>query len=122
MLYRGVKKKDTAMSQSLSAYLDEAPSLDELAAELTLLGLHYRHTLPPRERWQYPLHVFGIGDLRVVYHEGDPDASKAVVNTTVRRGDTSIGATQLRLVSTRVVNRWGGEVYDPQIKRRLVLN
>ena len=110
------------MSQSLSAYLDEAPSLDELASELNHLGLHYRHTLPPTERWQYPLHVFGIGDLRVVYQEGDPEASKAVINTTVRRGDTSVGATQLRLVSTRVVKRWGGEVYDPQIKRRLVLN
>ncbi len=110
------------MSQSLSAYLDEAPSLDELAAELTQLGLHYRHTLPPTERWQYPLHVFGVGDLRVVYHAGDPDASKAVINTTVRRGDTSIGATQIRLVSTRVIKRWGGEVYDPQIKRRLVFH
>lgn len=110
------------MSQSLFAYLDEAPSLDEIAAELVHLGLAYRHTLPADEQWQYPLHVFGLGDLRVVYTQGDPDASKAVVNATVRRGDTPMGATQLRLVSTRVVKRWGGEVYDPQIKRRVSLN
>ena len=110
------------MSQSLSAYLDQAPSFDEIAAELTHLGLQYRHTLAPAGHWQYPLHVFGIGDLRVVYHEGDPNASKAVVSTTVRRGDTSVGAAQLRLVSTRVVRRWGGEVYDPQIRRRLTLD
>lgn len=109
------------MSQSLFAYLDQAPSLDEIAAELTHLGLCYRHTLPPDERWNYPMHVFGLDDLRVVYHEGDPDSSKAVVNATVRRGDTSVGAAQLRLISVRVVQRWGGEVYDPQIKRRVVL-
>ena len=110
------------MSQSLSAYLDEAPSLDEISAELLHLGLSYRHTLPADDRWRYPLHVFGVGDLRVVYYQGDPGASKAMVSTTVRRGDTPIGAIQLRLVSTRVVKRWGGEVYDPQSKRRLPLN
>jgi hypothetical protein len=107
------------MSQSLFAYLDNAPSFDEFAAELLRLGLQYRHTLPPDQRWRYPLHVFGLGDLRVVYYEGSPAASKAVVNTTVRRGDTSIGAAQLRLISQRVVKRWGGEVYDPQIRRRV---
>lgn len=107
------------MSQSLSAYLDHAPSLDEIAAELEHMGLNYRHTLPPDGHWSYPLHVFGRDDLRVVYSEGDPDASKAVVNTTVRRGDTPVGATQLRLISGRVVQRWGGEVYDPQIKRKV---
>jgi hypothetical protein len=110
------------MSQSLSAYLDQAPSLDEIVVEMHHLGLHYRHTLAPDGRWQYPLHVFGIGDLRVVYHEGDPDASKAVVNATVRRGDTPVGVAQLRLISRHVVRRWGGEVYDPQIRRRLTLN
>ena len=108
------------MSQSLHAYLDRAPSLDESADELDQFGLCYRHTLPPSDRWNYPLHVFGLGDLRVVYYEGDPDNSKAVVNATVRRGDTPMGATQLRLISTRVVKRWGGEVYDPQIKRRVL--
>lgn len=107
------------MSQSLFAYLDHAPTLDEIATEMEHLGLDYRHTLPAEGRWGYPLHVFGGNDLRVVYSQGDPDASKAVVNTTVRRGDTSVGATQLRIVSGRVVQRWGGEVYDPQIKRRL---
>ncbi len=110
------------MSQSLSAYLDEAPSLDEISAELVHLGLCYRHTLPADGRWRYPLHVFGVGDLRVVYHQGDPGASKAVVSTTVRRGDTPVGATQLRLVSVRVIKRWGGEVYDPQARRRLAFN
>lgn len=110
------------MSQSLFAYLDHAPSLDEIAAEMAHLGLDYRHSLPPGGRWDYPLHVFGRDDLRVVYHEGDPDSSKALVNTTVRRGDTSVGATQLRLISGRVVQRWGGEVYDPQIKRKLRYN
>ena len=110
------------MSQSLFAYLDQAPSLDEIAAELDHLGLCYRHTLPPDNRWKYPMHVFGRDDLRVVYHEGDPDASKAVVNTTVRRGDTSVGAAQLRLISLHVVQRWGGEVYDPQRRCKLPLN
>jgi|GEM_PF-6595208 len=109
------------MSQSLFAYLDQAPSLDEITAELDHFGLYYRHTLPPDERWNYPMHVFGQGDLRVVYHEGDPDSSKAVVNTTVRRGDTPTGATQLQLVAVRMVQRWGGEVYDPQMKRRIPL-
>ena len=107
------------MSQSLFAYLDHAPTLDEIAAEMEHLGLDYRHSLPPDERWNYPLHVFGGDDLRVVYSQGDPDSSKAVVNTTVRRGDTPTGAVQLRLISGRVVQRWGGEVYDPQIKRKL---
>jgi hypothetical protein len=107
------------MSASLFAYLDRAPSLDEFAAELIRLGLCYRHTLPPDRRWREPLHVFGLGDLRVVYYQGDPDRSKAVVNATVRRGDTSAGAVQLRLISQRVVRRWGGEVYDPRIKRRI---
>lgn len=110
------------MSKSLFAYLDHAPSLDEIATELSHLGLCYRHTLPPDERWNYPMHVFGMEDLRVVYHAGDPDASRAVVDTTVRRGDTAVGATQLRLIAIRVVQRWGGEVYDPQLKRRLALN
>jgi hypothetical protein len=68
------------------------------------------------------MHVFGMEDLRVVYHAGDPDASRAVVDTTVRRGDTAVGATQLRLIAIRVIQRWGGEVYDPQLKRRLALN
>ena len=110
------------MSQSLFAYLDEAPSLDEIAAELSHLGLCYRHTLPADDRWDYPMHVFGLGDLRVVYHAGDPDASKAIVDTTVRRGDTDAGAAQLRLIAMRVVQRWGGEVYDPQLRQRLALN
>lgn len=110
------------MSQSLSAYLDHAPSFSEIAAEMQRLGLQYRHTLPPDGSFSTPMHVFGVGDLRVVYYEGDPDASRAVVNTTVRRGDTVVGATQLRLVSTRVVRRWGGEVYDHRIKRRVPLN
>ena len=110
------------MSQSLFTYLDQAPSFDEIAAELNHLGLCYRHTLPADDRWDYPMHVFGLDDLRVVYHEGDPNASKAIVDTTVRRGDTAVGAAQLRLIATRLVQRWGGEVYDPQLKRRLSLN
>ncbi len=110
------------MSQSLFAYLDHAPSLDEIAAELNHLGLCYRHTLPADERWDYPMHVFGMGDLRVVYHAGDPHTSKAIVDTTVRRGDTATGAAQLRLIATRLVQRWGGEVYDPQHNRHLSLN
>lgn len=107
------------MSASLFAYLDNAPSFDEFAAEALRLGLQYRYSLPPDRRWRYPLHVFGLGDLRVVYHQGNPAASKAVVNTTVRRGDSPIGAVQLRLISQRVVRRWGGEIYDPQIRKRV---
>ncbi|HEX6292049.1 MAG TPA: hypothetical protein VFZ66_22875 [Herpetosiphonaceae bacterium] len=110
------------MSESLFAYLDSAPSLDEIATELSHLGLCYRHTLPADDRWDYPMHVFGMDNLRVVYHAGDPHASGAIVDATVRRGDTAVGAAQLRLIATRVVQRWGGEVYDPQIKRRVVLS
>lgn len=109
----------TIMSQSLFAYLDRAPSLDEIAAEMSHLGLQYRHTLPADERWNYPMHVFGRDDVRVVYHAGDPDRAEAVVNTTVRRGDTPDGAAQLQLVSVRVVQRWGGAVYDPRMQRTL---
>ena len=107
------------MSQSLFAYLDRAPSLDEIAAEMSHLGLQYRHTLPADERWNYPMHVFGRDDVRVVYHAGDPARAEAVVNTTVRRGDTPDGAAQLQLVSVRVVQRWGGAVYDPRMQRTL---
>jgi hypothetical protein len=110
------------MSTSLFAFLDQAPSLDEIAAEFSRMGLHYRHTLPPDTRWNYPMHVFGTGDLRVVYHAGNPEAAQAVVDTTVRRGDTSVEITQLHLISRRVIQRWGGKVYDPHIEHRIQLS
>ena len=110
------------MSHSLSAYLDSAPSLDEFASELDRLGLSYRHTVPPSRRWNTPIHVFGLDDVRVVYYQGDPDTSRAMVSTTVRRVDTPLGAVQLRLIAARMLNRWGGELYDPQRRRRVPLN
>ena len=60
------------MSINLFAYLETAPSLDDMRASLASLGVVYRHTLPPDDRWGYSMHVFGREGLRVVYHAGDP--------------------------------------------------
>lgn len=107
------------MSHSLSAYLDSAPSLDEFALELDRLGLSYRHTVPPSKRWDTPIHVFGLDDVRVVYYQGNPDTSRAMVSTTVRRVDTPLGAVQLRLIAARVLNRWGGALHGSHSRLRV---
>ena len=67
------------MSIILFAYLDSAPSLEEMRSTLAPLGLVYRHTLPADDRWEYPMHVFGRADLRVVYHAGDPVRREALL-------------------------------------------
>ena len=67
------------MSIKLFAYMDTAPSLEEMRSTLAPLGLVYRHTLPADDRWEYPMHVFGRTDLRVVYHAGDPQRGGCAV-------------------------------------------
>jgi hypothetical protein len=109
--------KGAIMSISLFAYLDSAPSLEEIRDSLAPLGVVYRHTLPPDERWGYPMHVFGRDGLRVVYHAGDPRQGEAVVDSTIGREDQQARVT-LQLVLSAVVRRYGGTIYDPLLAGR----
>lgn len=105
------------MSMSLFAYLDTAPSLEEIRDSLAPLGVIYRHTLPPDGRWGYPMHVFGSEGLRVVYHAGDPLRGEAVIDSTIGREDQQARVT-LQLVLSAVVRRHGGTIYDPLVAGR----
>jgi hypothetical protein len=105
------------MSMSLFAYLDRAPSLEEIRDSLAPLGLIYRHTLPPDDRWGYPMHVFGCEGIRVVYHAGDPLQGEAVVDSTIGYADQQARVT-LQLVLSVVVRRYGGTIYDPLLAGR----
>ena len=105
------------MSISLFAYLDSAPSLEEIRDSLAPLGVIYRHTLPPDDRWGYPMHVFGREGLRVVYHAGDPLQGEAVVDSTIGQEDQRARVT-LQLVLSAVVRRYGGTIYDPLLAGR----
>ena len=109
--------KGPTMSISLFAYLDSAPSLEEIRASLAPLGVIYRHTLPPDDRWGYPMHVFGGDGLRVVYHAGDPLQGEAVVDSMAGREDQQARVT-LQLVLSAVVRRYGGTIYDPLLAGR----
>lgn len=108
------------MSINLFAYLDTAPSLEEMRDSLASLGLVYRHTLPADDRWDYPMHVFGRENLRVVYHAGDPLQGEAVVDSMIVRDDQQAHAT-VRLVLAAVVRHYGGTIYDPRTARRGVI-
>jgi hypothetical protein len=109
------------MNINLFAYLDTAPSLEEMRDTLAQLGIVYRHTLPADERWDYPMHVFGRLDLRVVYHAGDPQSGEALIDgctSADRRG----AEVQMRMVLGAVVRRYGGEIFDPrELQRGAVL-
>ena len=100
------------MNVNLFAYLDTAPSLDEMCASLGALGVIYRHTLPPDDRWGYPMHVFGREGLRVVYHAGDPLQGEAVVDSTSGRDDQQASVTA-QLVLSVVVRHYGGTICAP---------
>jgi hypothetical protein len=102
------------MSMNLFAYLDSAPSLDEMRESLAPLGLVYRHTLPPDDRWGYPMHIFVCEGLRVVYHAGDPQQGEAVVDSTIRRDDQQ-SRVAVQLVLSAVVRHYGGTICDPMI-------
>ena len=109
------------MSLNLFAYLDTAPSLEEMRGTLAPLGLVYRHTLPADDRWEYPMHVFGRADLRVVYHAGDPVRHEALVDSTSAE-DTHQGQVAIQMVAAAVIRRYGGTVYDPrELQRGAVL-
>ena len=105
------------MSINLFAYLDTAPSLEEMCASLAPLGLIYRHTLPADDRWSYPMHVFGHEGIRVVYHAGDPHQGEAVVDSMVAREDQQAHATA-HLVLAAVVRHYGGTIHDPRVMGR----
>ena len=105
------------MSISLFAYLDRAPSLEEIRDSLAPLGVVYRHTLPPDGRWGYPMHVFGGEGLRVVYHAGDPQRGEAVVDSMIGHEDQQAHVT-LQLVLSAVVRRYGGTICDPLLAGR----
>lgn len=112
-----VAGKVYAMSINLFAYLETAPSLDEMRDALATLGLVYRHTLPADERWAYPMHVFGCESLRVVYHAGDPLQGEAVIDSVIAIEDQQ-ALTLIQLVLAAVVRHYGGTIYDPRMLRR----
>jgi hypothetical protein len=104
------------MSINLFAYLETAPSLEEMRDTLAPLGLVYRHTLPADDRWEYPMHVFGRADLRVVYHAGDPLCGEALVDSTTN--DTHAGQVALQMVVAVVIRHYGGTAFDPRALQR----
>jgi len=105
------------MTINLLAYLDTAPSLEEMRETLGLLGILYRHTLPADDRWNYPMHVFGRVNLRVVYHAGNPKAGESLVDSC-SNGDLRDAEVQMRMVLGAVVRRFGGEIYDSRDLQR----
>ena len=105
------------MSLNLYAYLDVAPSLDDMRATLAGVGLVYRYTLPADSRWDYPMHVFGRGGLRVVYHAGDPQHSEAMVDSSYPQ-ESQQSWVDIQLVLTTLVRRYGGTICDPRMIRR----
>ena len=105
------------MSINLFAYLEMAPSLEEMRATLASLGLVYRHTLPADDRWEYPMHVFGCANLRVVYHAGDPQSGEALVDSATS-ADTYEGQVALQMVVAAVIRHYGGSAVDPRALQR----
>ena len=109
------------MSINLFAYLESAPSLEEMRDTLVPLGLVYRHTLPADDRWDYPMHVFGRAELRLVYHAGDPVRHEAVVDSTIAE-DTHQAQVAVQMVLSAIIRHYGGTICDPrQLRRGAVL-
>jgi hypothetical protein len=105
------------MRVNLFAYLNTAPTLDEMSALLASLGLAYRHTLPADERWRYPMHSFGGEGLRVVYHAGDPLQGEAVIDSMCSDEDQH-AQTTLQRVLAAVIHHYGGQICDPSVTHR----
>jgi hypothetical protein len=105
------------MSMNLFAYLEMAPSLDEMRGTLNDLGLVYRHTLPADDRWDYPMHVFGRADLRVVYHAGDPLRGEAMVDSSAGH-DSQQSRIAIHMILTVLVRHYGGAIHDPSEMHR----
>ena len=109
------------MSINVFAYLDTAPSLDAMRDTLAPLGLVYRHTLPADDRWDYPMHVFGHAELRVVYHAGDPVRRESLVDSTAAE-DSHQAQVAIQMVVAAVIRHYGGTAYDPrELQRGAVL-
>src|SRR5436190_6957334 len=100
------------MSIKLFTYLETAPSLEEMRGTLAPLGLVYRHTLPADDRWEYPMHVFGRADLRVVYHAGDPLQGEALVDSASSE-ETHKGGVAVQMVVAAVIRHSGAGAVDP---------
>lgn len=105
------------MSINLFVYLESTPSLDEIRVSLAAHGLVYRHTLPPDDRWGYPMHVFGRENVRVVYHAGDPLKGEAVVDSMIERDSPHAHAT-VQLILMMLVRHYGGTICDPKTMGR----
>ena len=105
------------MTTNLFAYLDTMPSLEEMRDTLAVHGVVYRHTLPADDRWNYPMHVFGRMDLRMVYHAGDPQAGEALVDCSTI-DDADAAEVGMRVVLASVVRHYGGAICDPRELRR----
>jgi hypothetical protein len=105
------------MSTNLFVYLDTAPSLDQMRDSLAPLGLIYRHTLPADDRWDYPMHIFGRAELRVVYHEGDPGRGEAMVDGRVDQDDHK-ARVAMQIVLATIVRHYGGTICDPLLLQR----
>ena len=113
--------KVSPMSISMFAYLNTAPSLEEMRGTLAPLGLVYRHTLPADDRWDYPMHVFGRAELRVVYHAGDPVRREALVDSSAAE-ESHQGQVAVQMVVAAVIRHYGGTAYDPrELQRGAVL-
>jgi hypothetical protein len=109
--------KVSPMSINLFAYLDTAPSLEDMRGTLAPLGLVYRHTLPADDRWEYAMHVFGRTNLRVVYHAGDPQRGEALVDSAATE-DTHDGQVAIQMVVAAVIRHYGGSAVDPRELQR----
>jgi hypothetical protein len=105
------------MSINLFAYLESAPSLEQMRRTLAPLGLVYRHTLPADDRWDYPMHVFGRAELRVVYHAGDPRHNEAMVDSSIAE-DTHQAQVAVQMVLSTILRHYGGTICDPRELRR----
>ncbi len=109
------------MSITLFAYLDAAPSLEEMRATLTSLDLVYRHTLPADDRWDYPMHVVGRAEMRVVYHAGAAPRGEALVDCTIAQ-DTHQAYVAVHMLLSTLIRHYGGTICDPrEVHRGAVL-
>lgn len=105
------------MSMNLFAYLETAPPLEEMRQTLVALGFAYRYTLPADDRWNYPMHIFGRVDLRLVYHAGDPAAGEALVDSS-SIGEPADAEVAMRVALVAVIRRYGGAICDPRELQR----
>jgi hypothetical protein len=97
------------MSARISILLETCPNLVEMQQALATLGLRYKHSLPADERWPYPMHIFGCGDIRLTYSEGDPRLDEAIVEGSLAAGGAA-AEVRLRLLFATLCRRFGGSI------------